>query len=136
MKMTRKGNINWINFDTLSDYKKTLPQALSIEKTVEKIENYFSSNKILNQYGLSLSLDVSMHRFGTLYKKHEDPRMREIIEMAINYINNEALQNKDNLYNLSMRYVLVRQNINKDFLELDEQVQQSKATVLVLPAKE
>jgi len=62
--------------------------------------------------------------------------MREIIEQAINFISNHALQNKDNAYNMSLRYVMTRQNIDKDFLELDSQVQETKAKILVLPEKD
>ena len=116
-------------------YEKKLPQALPYKKTVKNLEEYFKNNTKYNIYGLSAHFNMSLQRFTTQYIKHKDEKMRALIQAAITEMTNHALQNEED-YSKTLRYIMARANVGKDFIELDEQVQASQSKVLVLPEKD
>jgi len=116
-------------------YEKKLVQPYSYKKTVKVLENYFKTHKKYNIYSLASAFQMSKKRFTNNYINHKDENMRELIASAISFMAAHAMENEEE-YKRTLRYILAQTEIGNPFIELDENVQQAQAKVLVLPPKE
>ena len=115
-------------------YEKKLSQAMSYKKTLKHIELYFKTYDKYSIYSLSNHFSMSKHRFITQYVKNKDENIRELIAATLDGIVSHAFENEEK-YARVMKYVLAQAELGQPFLERDESVQSSNATVMILPNK-
>lgn len=115
--------------------KKKLIQPMKPDEFIDRLEQYFEKYNKYNLYSLSLHFGMTDYRFTNHYLKSDNKELASLANQAMNAITSHCLDNGEE-YKRSMRYIMSRQNTGKDFIELDESVQQSQAAVLVLPPKD
>jgi len=134
---TKKGQPGYIDFTTLTPkkYKKKLTPPLEPDEFAERLNLYFDTHNKVNFYSLSLFFGMSDLRFTNNYLKSDDKELQHLAKMAINMISSIALDNADE-YSKSLRYIMARQNTEKDFIELsDEVIDSNTSKIVILPAK-
>ena len=131
-------NHQYIDFTTLTKrkYKNKLIQPLEAEPYAERLNEYFETHDMVNVYSLALFMGMSLQRFTSNYLKSDDKTIRELTNLALNNVTTISMDNAEK-YKLTIKYILSRQNVGKDFIELSDEVQEgNKASIVILPAKE
>ena len=124
------------SFQLYAKYEKKLIQPYSYKKTVRELDKYFQENTSYNIYSLSGHFLMSKKRFVNNYVNHKDVNISEVIRAALSIITSHAFENAENGYQRTLKYIISQEELSQPFLERDEKVQTSAATVLVLPSKE
>ena len=130
--------MDWVDFSKLKKdtYRKKLTQPLNAEEYAQRLNQYFFQHTKYNIYSLSGFVGMSLARFKSNYTDSKDKELRELTAKAFEAIAGHALLNSEE-YKSSLRYIMARANVDKDFIELSDEVQEgNKAQIVVLPAKE
>jgi len=137
MYSTKKGEPGYIDFTTLTPkkYKSKKTPILEVDDFAERLNLYFSTHKKVNFYSLALFFGCSDKRFQAQYIKSNDKELQHLAKMSVNMISSIALDNADE-YSKSLRYIMARQNTDKDFIELSDEVKDNQQSqIVILPAK-
>jgi len=129
--------MNWVDFSKLKKdtYRKKLIQPLGPTEYADRLNQYFTEHKTYNVYTLCGFVGMSMGRFTSNYINSDNTEIKELTQKAIEAIAGHALLNAED-YSKSLRYIMARVNTGKDFIELDESVQEgNKAQIVILPEK-
>lgn len=141
-KENPNGGMRYIDFAATfaphcdTQYEKTLIQPVKPEEYVIGLNKYFTKHNKYNIYSLALHFGMSKYRFEKHYLKSEDPQIKHLSQMALDYIMSHAFDNEED-YKRTLRFMISYAETGKMMVELSEEAQDISANkIVMIPMKE